>query len=111
MKSCNLVAETAFKSYGGTGDAIFTQPLSHYLMMLSFSADCSIYNSFGRAFMSFMNALMTYEPGFITEASAVLDRACETIDKFRHKVWYLVDLCMHKFNEVQGGLCGSLSTG
>ena len=80
------------------------------MVVLSFSADCSIYNAFGRAFMSFMNALMTYEPGFITEASAVLDRACETIDKFRHKVWYLVDLCMYKFNEVQGGLCGSLST-
>ena len=50
------------------------------------SADRSIYNAFGCAFMSFMNALMTYEPQHIAEASAVLGRACDTLDKFRHKV-------------------------
>ena len=36
--------------------------------------------------MSFMNALMTYEPQHISEASAIIGRACDTIDKFRHKV-------------------------
>ena len=36
--------------------------------------------------MSFMNALMTYEPQHIGEASAIIVRACDTIDKFRHKV-------------------------
>ena len=54
-----------------------------------FSADCSIYNAFGRAFMSFMNALMTYEPQHISEASAIIGRACDTLDKFRHKVGFL----------------------
>ena len=57
------------------------------------SADNSIYNAFGRAFMSYMNALMTYEPKHISGASVVLSRACDTLDKFRHKVWKFADNC------------------
>ena len=46
-----------------------------------FSLDSSIYNAMGHAFMSFVNALMTFEPQYTAETNKLLNRASESLEK------------------------------
>ena len=53
-----------------------------------FSLDCSIYNAMGHAFMSFVNALMTFDPQYTMETNKLLNRASESLEKFRRKAGF-----------------------
>ena len=62
-----------------------------YHFLCIFRADNSIYHALGWGVFMYLKAVMTFEQKHIEEASAVLGRACDTINRFRKKSSGLVD--------------------
>jgi len=54
-------------------------------------ADRSIYHALGYSVFIYLKAVMTFEQKHLEEASAVLSRSCDTINRFRKKSGGLVD--------------------